>query len=313
MLPAKATSAMTKLSIKAHNAKFVLKKNAPMILFVGGCVAVVGSVAGIIHSTLKIQEIKAKYDKQIEEIKANTVFIYDQDGREVTDHTKEITRIHFSYAKELAKLYLPWILLMLAGMASQSIGFYKINAKALATAALLSTTTNSYDNYRHYIRDTYGEDADKAALAAQTTMDQTTIDNNSVRKETIPNIDTDQAIFRVFGPWDDTTYEVNGYWSNDWDSNVRYIDIMNHNYNNMFMAGMKNLFLNELTDKFGMSKKKKGQSYGYVNNNDSGKVFVELVKQVDITGPYGEKAKGLLLKFNVDGNILNMLPDDIAA
>lgn len=97
-------------------------------------------------------------------------------------------------------------------------------------------------------------------------------------------------------------------WSNDPVTNVMFLRCQ-QNYANEKLKQRGYLFLNEVYDMLGLSRTRAGQLEGWVYDPDypTGDNYVDFGLDESWYKPLFEDRNHILLKFNVDGDILNRL------
>lgn len=304
---------MTSLTRNLHKVGFQLKKHSPEILVGAGVVGVVASAVMACKATTKLNDIleetKDQVDK-IHEVKENPEFAekYTEE-----DSKKDLTIVYAQTGLKLAKLYGPSIILgaMSLGCIVTSHGIMRKRNVALTTA--YAAVDSSFKKYRGRVIDRFGEELDKELKYNIKTkeVEETVVNEDgteSTVKKTIhvaddPNEHSPYAIFFDAG---------NKGWDSDPEMSKFFL-IRQQNYANEKLKEQGYLFLNDVYEMLGARKTKAGQIVGWVyeegnpdydNYVDFGIFDIHREKARDFVNGYEQV---ILLDFNVDGNILDLM------
>lgn len=301
-----------KLELTINRLKFKVVKHSPEILIGAGVVGVIGSTILACRATLKIDEVLDKTKETIGLIHQN------RDDETVVDYTeedakKDLTIVYTTTALDLAKLYLPSLMLgtmsITCILASQNV----LRKRNVALTAALTTTTESFKKYRTSVVERYGERVDyelKHGVKAEK-INTTIVDENGkekTKKETVDvarEIDQYSEYSRFF---DDGCTG----WSKDPEYNLMFLK-SNQQYANDKLVAQGYLFLNDVYDMLGIPRSKAGQIVGWVydpenpvgdNYVDFGIFDVHKQNSRDFVNGY---ERTILLDFNVDGNVWELM------
>lgn len=293
--------------------KLELKKHSPEILVVSGILGMVGTIVLACKATKKADEVveKAKRDiKGIRERLENS----EQQGDEYTkeDCKKDSRIVYGRTGLELAKIYGPTIGVGVLSITSILAGHNILRKRNVALAAAYATVDNGFKEYRKRLIDRFGEELDKELKYNVQTkeVEETVVDekgNEETVKKTIkvadPNEYSQYARFYEDG--------CNG-WSKDSEHNLWFLR-QQQNWANDKLKSQGYLFLNDVYDMLGIPRTKAGQIAGWIYNEENpvGDNFVDfgiydIHKQGsrDFVNGY---ERSILLDFNVDGNILDLI------
>lgn len=307
----KKISVFNNMSRTIHKAGFKVKKFSPEILVIAGIAGAVTSTVMACKATLKandiIEEMKDNLDT-IQEVAAKA----DEDKYTEEDLKKDTTIVYTQTAVKFIKLYAPSVILGALSIASIVKSHDILNKRNAALAAAYATVDKGFKEYRDRVVDKFGKDLDlelhnniKAKEIEETITDDK--GNESVVKTTInvpdPNMYSTYARF-----FDDGCRG----WSKDPEYNLMFLK-QQQNYANDVLKLKGHLFLNEVYDMLGMPRSKAGQIVGWVydEKNPVGDNFVDF----GIYNMDNERARAfvngyertILLDFNVDGNIYDLL------
>ena len=292
---------------------FQLKKHSPEILVVAGVIGTVASAVMACKATTKISTIIDKTKEDVDNIHKcledeSLAEEYTQD-----DSKKDLTIVYIQTGVKLAKLYAPSVILgalsIIGILASNNI----LRKRNVALAAAYATVDQGFKDYRKRVVERFGEQIDrelkyniKAKKFETIEVDPETGKEKKV-KETVdiadPNTYSDFARF-----FDDgcTGWEKNS------EYNLMFLRA-EQNYANDRLKARGYLYLNEVYERLGIPCTKAGQIVGWVYNPDepNGDNYVDF----GIYDIAREKARefvngyerSILLDFNVDGNILDLM------
>lgn len=302
-----------------NHAGLILKKHSPEILTGTGIVCVVGGTVLACRATLKTGDVLDELNDNLDDIhtKIEESEKPDETGAvldyPVEDQRKDIVKTYVRSGLKLAGLYLPAVALEAGGigciLASDSIQTKRIGSLGSALAA----TTVAFDKYRKRVKDAVGEEEERDIYygVKKVEVEEEVTDEKGktkkVKKE-VKVVDDNN-----FGPYsrffDESCYE----WDKNPEYNLTFLTQMENQMNNQLRA-KGHLYLNEVYDALGMERSKAGQVVGwlYDPNNENLQNHVSF----DIFNGKREANRNfvngfenvILLDFNVDGNILDMMP-----
>lgn len=146
-------------------AKLFGKAHAPTIMVVSGVTAMGASVIAASKQTLKVEETLEPHVAQLEILENNQADGYWSDREVQVRKSKIVARS----TMDLSKLYAVPAVLFLGG-AGLVFGGHHIMVKRNATLALAFTgLKKSFDLYRSNVRESFGDEADRAMLAGSKT------------------------------------------------------------------------------------------------------------------------------------------------
>ena len=306
------TSEIVNSATKAFNRfGFKLKKHSPEIMVIAGVVGVVASAVMACKATTKASEIIDDTKDQMDKIKKVAAMPDVEDYTE-EDMKKDIAIVYTQTAIKFVKLYGPSVLLGAASIASILAGHNITRKRNVALAAAYATIDNSFKDYRSHVIERFGEQLDKELrynIKAKEFSEIVTDDKGKEKttKKTVevadPNTYSDYARF-----FDDGC----AGWQKDAELNLVFLK-QQQNWANDLLKRKGHLFLNEVYDMLGIPRTKAGQIVGWIYDEDhpNGDNFVDFgiydmnrEKVRDFVNGY---ERTILLDFNVDGNILNMI------
>lgn len=289
---------------------FKFKKHSPEILIVGGIVGTVTSAVMACKATTKAGDIVEEHHEQMEKI--NQVVEMNREDYTEQDHKKDTVIVYTQTAVKFVKLYAPSVVLGVLSLGCIVESHNILKKRNVALAAAYTAVDKGFKEYRSHVIERFGKDVDhelRYNIKAKE-FDKITVDekgNEVVEKEIVsvadPNTYSDYA--KMF---DDG---CNG-WSKDPESNLYFLKCQ-QNYANDKLKAKGHLFLNEVYDMLGIPRTKAGQCVGWIydEKNPVGDNFVDFgIFNVDIErcrAFVNGYERTILLDFNVDGNILDMM------
>ena len=309
----KVKEIINSVSYNAHRIGFKIKKASPEIMVVAGVVGVVTSTVMACKATTKVNDILEETRKQVDDVHnvldsdVITEKEYNND-----DAKKDLAIIYTQAGVKLIKLYAPSVIVGALSITGILASHKILKKRNVALTAAYATIDRSFKEYRGRVVERFGKELDRELrynIKAQE-IEEKTVDkdgNETIEKKTIsvvdPNMYSDYA--RIFD---------NGSmgWTKDPEYNLMFLKLQQNQANDRLRA-QGYLFLNDVYDMLGIPRTKAGQIVGWVydEENPVGDNFVDF----GIYDIYNEKAcdfvngreRSIVLDFNVDGNILDMI------
>jgi hypothetical protein len=293
--------------------KFQLKKHSPEILVVAGVVGTVTSAVMACKATTKINDILENTEKELGYIH-EAVENDDPEVYTVEDSKKDLVIVYAQTGVKLAKLYAP--ALILGGLSISSIlaSSNILRKRNVALAAAYATVDKGFKEYRGRVVERYGAGVDKELKydVKTTTFEETTTDNKGKVKNVTNEVDiVNPNEWSDYARFYDDGCEA---WCKDPELNLTFLKAQQRYANDLLIANGY-LFLNDVYAMLGIPKTQAGQVVGWIYNPDkadeSGDNFVDFgiydaarTSTRDFVNGY---ERTILLDFNVDGYILNMM------
>lgn len=309
----KVKEIINSVSYNAHRIGFKIKKASPEIMVVAGVVGVVTSTVMACKATTKVNDILEETRKQVDDV--HNVLdsdVISEDEYNNDDAKKDLAIIYTQTGVKLIKLYAPSVIVGALSITGILASHKILKKRNVALTAAYATIDRSFKEYRGRVVERFGKELDRELrynIKAQE-IEEKTVDkdgNETVEKKTIsvvdPNMYSDYA--RIFD---------NGSmgWTKDPEYNLMFLKLQQNQANDRLRA-QGYLFLNDVYDMLGIPRTKAGQIVGWIydEENPVGDNFVDF----GIYDIYNEKAcdfvngreRSIVLDFNVDGNILDMI------
>lgn len=309
---------------------FQLKKHSPEILVVAGVVGVVTSAVMACKATTKVNDILEESKSEVEKIHSvladdtkrfkeveengekTKVEVYSEE-----DSKKDLAIVYVRTAAKFAKLYGPSIVLGALSITSILASNNIMRKRNVALAAAYATVDRSFKDYRSRVVERFGKELDhelKYNLKSQE-IEETVVDEKGEEKtvkKTVNAVNTNHFFSDYAKFFDDGC----AGWTKDPEMN-RFFLLRQQDQANERLKARGYLFLNDVYEMLGIPKTKAGQIVGWVydKNEPNGDNYVDF----GIFNAYSEQARDfvngyertILLDFNVDGNILDLIEDKV--
>lgn len=314
---------VNKVTRTVNRVGFKIKKHSPEILLATGIVGTVASAVLACKATTKIDFVLEKTKEQVDIIHAgveNGEVMGKLENGEIglvpyseEDGKKDLAWVYAHTGLEFAKLYGPSVILGVASISCILASHNIIRKRNVALAAAYATIDSSFKEYRERVVSRFGKELDrelKYNIKAQNI--ETTVTNEdgteTVITETVnavePDLNSDYA--RFFD-------ECSPYWEKDAEYNLMFLR-RQQDYANELLKSKGYLFLNEVYEMLGIQKTRAGQIVGWTYdpyNNVDGDNYIDFgiydvhdkQKRLFVNG----HERSILLDFNVDGNIWELL------
>lgn len=299
---------MSRASKIVGKASFQLKKHSPEILVVAGVAGTVVSAIIACKATLKVNEI-------VEDVKHDIDDVHDAVEKGITkagenysveDSKKDLAVIYAKTGVSFAKLYAPAVILGTLSITSILASNNILRKRNVALSAAYAAVDKGFKDYRERVVERFGEQVDKELkynIKAKKFDEVTTDPENGKEKKV-------KTMANVVNPADLSDYahffSISRYLASDHDYNMMFLRA-EQNYANDKLTSRGYLFLNEVCERLGLPITKAGQVVGWVKNSEKSDGFVDFnIREIgrDVDGRY---ESDILLDFNVDGPILDLI------
>ena len=304
-----------------------IKKYSPEIMVVAGVVGVIGSAVMACKATTKIDEIKGEIQENIDAVHEATEkgAILDTTTGELIPYTEEDSKkdlaiYYIQGGVKFAKLYGPSVLLGALSVTSILASHHVLKKRNAAIAAAFATVDKGFKEYRGRVIERFGKELDrelkyniKSKEVEAVEVDENgnpVVDENGELKISKHTVNAAEVLYNSdYARFFD---EYCAGWTRDPEFNLMFLR-QQQSYANDKLKSQGYLFLNEVYHMLGIPKTKAGQIVGWVYD-ESGKYSDNFV-DFGIYDLHNEKARdfvngreqSILLDFNVDGNILDMI------
>lgn len=292
-------------------AGLALKKHSPDILIAVGIVGTVTSTVMACKASTKAGEILEKSKEELEKVREVANNPQYADEYTDKDYKKDLTIVYAKTGMEFVKLYGPAVALGAASVACILTGHGILRKRFVELSAAYAAVDTSFKEYRGRVVERFGKDLDKELKynIKNKELEEVVVDENgneSVVKTTIQTAEPSEYA-RFFD-------ETCTCWDRNSEYNLTFLKMRQSEANDRLRL-RGHLFLNEVYDMLGMQRTKAGNIVGWVydpNNPDhKGDDYVDFGiydlydanKRAFVNG----YEKSILLDFNVDGNIWDLM------
>ena len=295
-----------------HKIGFKFKKHSPEILVVAGIVGGVTSAVMACKATTKLDKVlkepKDKIDQIHEYVEKNGF-----SEKYTEEDSKNDLRIMYTQAGvKVAKLYAPSIILGAVSITAILSGHKILRKRNVALAAAYTAVDKGFKEYRGRVIERFGKELDrelrynvKAKEIEETVLNE---DGTETKEKKVVEVVSDPLPSEYAKFYDDGCIG----WTKDPEHNKRFL-ILQQSIANDLLQSRGYLFLNDVYEMLGIPKTKAGYVVGWIydknhpvgdNEVDFGIFDMEREKNRDFVNGY---ERTILLDFNVDGNILDMM------
>ena len=299
------------LTRTANKVGFKLQKHSPEILVVAGIVGAVASAVMACKATTKLSEITEESKTHLDAIHIameNPESMPDGDYSE-DDGKKDLTIVYAQTAGKIIKLYAPSIILGTLSIGAILTSNNMLRKRNMALATAYAAVDKSFKEYRSRVVERFGEELDRELKynIRKEQVEETIVDENGEEKTVTKEVEVvDSSAISDFARFYD---EGCLGWTKDPEMNLRFLRRQQDAANDR-LKDKGYLFLNEVYEMLGIPRSKAGQSVGWIYDKDN-------VYKIDF-GIYDTHKepnrnfvngyeKTILLDFNVDGDILDMM------
>lgn len=306
----KANELMNNVTRMVNRVGFKFKKHSPEVLVVAGTIGVVASAVMACKATTKAGKIKEEMNEEMDKI--HEVAEAHREDYTEEDLKKDTTIVYTQTAVKYVKLYAPSVALGVVSLTCILASNGILRKRNIALAAAYTAVDKGFKEYRGRVVERFGTELDKELRYNIKTkeFEEPVVDEKGkekIKKETVsvadPNLYSDYARF-----FDDGCLG----WSKDAEYNLTFLK-QQQNYANDLLKKKGHLFLNEVYDMLGIPRTRAGQVVGWIydekhpigdNFVDFGIYDMNREKVRDFVNGY---ERVILLDFNVDGNILDLI------
>lgn len=306
---------MNTVTRNLHRVGFKIKKHSPEILVGAGIVGVVTSGIMACKATTKLDEVLAEPKEKIDKI--HELIEHPElvpEGKEYTeeDSKKDLTIMYVQSAVKVVKLYAPSVILGTVSIAAILGGNRILKKRNVALAAAYTTIDKSFKEYRGRVVERFGEELDKEL---RYNIKAKEIEETVVNEDGTETTVTKTVNVSEMGEYSDyAKFFDDGCtgWTKDPEFNLMFLKDQQR-YANDLLQSKGHLFLNEVYDMLGIPRTQAGQIVGWIY--DEKHPIGDNKVDFGIYNTYNEANRNfvngyertILLDFNVDGNIIEMI------
>ena len=302
-----ATRAFNKTGVK-------LKKHSPEILVVAGVVGTVTSAVIACKATIKLNDILNESKETVDKIH-HAIENPEKLSEEYTEEEgkKDLAIVYTQSVLKVTKLYAPSVILGTLSITAILTSNNILRKRNVALAAAYTAVNKSFKEYRGRVVERFGKELDhelryniKAKEFEEKVIDEKTGKEKTVKKTVeIAEIDQYSDYAKFFD-------EGCAGWTKDPEKNLFFLR-RQQDYANEVLKAKGYLFLNDVYDMLGIPRTKAGQIVGWIydEKNPIGDNFVDFGiydgNKETVRNFVNGYERTILLDFNVDGNILDMM------
>lgn len=293
------------LGLKLGKQALTLQRNAPQILFSAGVVGTVTSTVLACRATLKVDEV-------LEEAKNRRTLVHSTYANPQTrnysqkDRDKDLATLQVQTTIRLVKLYIPAAVVGGLSIAALVQSNRLLTQRNAALGAAYMALDRGFREYRARVVEKYGE-AEDYRFRHGGEMVKVKDEESGKQKEVVRVNKHNASIYAKF--FDASSV----YFDKDPGTNLIFLKCQ-QNYANDRLKTRGHVFLNEIYDALGLPHTQAGSVVGWLLSRDGstdnyisfGLFEGQEQKIRDFVNGYDE---AVLLDFNVDGPILNMLEE----
>jgi hypothetical protein len=287
-----------------------LKKHSPEILIVAGVIGTVASTVMACKATTKLGEIMDNAKDDIEAVHEAVEHPEDLPQKYTAeDGKKDLTIVYTQTALRVAKLYLPAVALGALSLTAIIKSHDILKKRNVALAAAYTAADKGFKEYRNRVVERFGNDIDKelrynvkAKEFEHKVVNDDGTEETVVETVNVASIDDVSDFAKYFNK------DCAG-WSDNAEKNLFFLK-RQQDFANELLEANGYLFLNEVYDMLGIPRSKAGQVVGWVyDKNVIAKVDfgIYTINREENQQFVNGLEKNVLLDFNVDGNILDLL------
>jgi len=294
-----------------HKAGLVLKKHSPEILIGVGVVGTVASTVMACKASTKAGEIIENSKKELEQVREVANNPEYADTYTEKDYKKDLTIVYTKTGIEFIKLYGPAVALGAASIACILTGHGILRKRFVELSAAYAAVDTSFKEYRGRVVERFGKELDKELKynVKNVDIDEVVVDEDG--NETVVRSTIQTAVPSEYARFFDETCTC---WDRNAEYNLTFLKMRQAEANDILKL-RGHLFLNEVYDMLGMQRSKAGNIVGWVydekNPDHQGDNYVDFgiydlynhQKRAFVNG----YEKSILLDFNVDGNIWDLM------
>jgi hypothetical protein len=293
-----------------------VQKSSPELLLGAGIVAVVTGAVMACKATVKAEDILAESHEKLDKIHKVAEDETYTDTYTKEDEKKDLTIVYAQTGLKLVKVYAPAVAVGTLGVVSILASHNILHKRNVALAAAYTTVDQSFKDYRKRVVERFGERVDhelKHAIKAET-MEKTETTEDGKKKKVKETVDVvDKSALEGKSEYARFFDERSYFYEKDAEQNLMFLK-KQQNYANQLLRSKGKLFLNDVYDMLDIPRTKAGQIVGWVYNPenpnidnyvDFGIYDLHCRENRDFVNGY---ERAILLDFNVDGPIWDLLP-----
>jgi hypothetical protein len=274
------------------------KKNSPHIFFGLGLAGTITSTVLACRATLKLEELLEEVKQDFEAVKAlhenPTSSTYNPQ-----DYHKDLCYVYGKSIAKVLKLYGPSIIIGVASVASLTGSHIQLTRRNAALTFTLAAVSKAYEEYRARVIEEVGEDREREIY-------------HNIHEEEV-EINGKKELVKVAGnsysPYARFFDEFSIHWKRDPETNRMFLKHQ-ENYANHLLVARGHVLLNDVYDALGFERTRAGAVVGWVKDGQGDNCIDFGVLQIRNARFVNGLEHSILLDFNVDGVIYNLIGSD---
>lgn len=308
----KKNEIMNSLTRKLNITGLKIKKHSPEILIVAGIIGTVTSAVMACKATTKLNDVLEETKDEIEKIEGYVEENGYSDKYSEEDKKKDLAIVKTQGVVKVIKLYAPSVVLGTLSLTAIVSSNRILKKRNIAIAAAYATVDKSFKDYRSRVVERFGKELDRELRhnIKVKEVEEVVTDENGNEKVEKKNVS-------VVGVPEYSDYakiydDGNTGWCKDPEASLMFLR-RQQDYANDKLKEKGYLFLNEVYEMLGFQRTKAGQMVGWIydEKNPNGDNYVDF-GIYDVNKPKNAefldgKERAIILDFNVDGVILDMI------
>lgn len=276
------------------------RKHSPTILFVAGTVGIVATVVVASRATLKLDEVLAVAEKDLELAQTMEHPRYTED-----DRAKDIIKIKIRTAVQIGKLYAPAAALGLASIAALTGSHVILDRRNVGLMAAYAALEKGFKEYRSRVANELGEDKEREFRYGfeEREIVEETKQGPVVKPHRKVGANGSSIYAKFFDEGSPNWDKRSGY-------NLMFLRSIQAQMNNKLHAeGF--VFLNEVYEALGLKRTSEGAVVGWVLDGGNSDNYIDFGCWDGSKQEFRDFVNGwnsaILLDFNVDGVIYDKI------
>ena len=278
-----------------------IKKYSPEILIVGGVLGIVASTVLACKATLKLESVVDEAKGTVDRIN-NARATVDDVKYSDSDSNKDTYITYVQSGYKIAKLYMPAVTLGILSVSAILCSYKIMRGRNIALMAAYKGIEEAFLDYRKKLIADVGVDKDREYKYGMVGKQIDVVEDGKTVKKTVTTSNLEGSQYARFFAED----SVN--WTKEPEYNMMFLKCQQQ-YANDLLNARGHVFLNEVYDMLGIDRSQAGSVVGWVKNNKDSYIDFNIfdgTSDAKIAFVNGWE-KSILLDFNVDGVIYNMI------
>jgi hypothetical protein len=291
----------TKLAVvggpKAQLALAKINKFSPQILTAVGVVGGIASTVLIAKASMDLEPIVTNHEEGKASIQLNaSEGVYETEG----ERSAAIRKLYIRSGLDLVKLYGPGVSLGVASIVSVVAAQGIAQKRQVAMVAAVKSAESAFQAYRARVIESIGEEKEAEIRYGVSTE---VVEDENGKKTKVKSFSADGL-----SPYTYVFDETNKSWQRgNRELNFLYLKNM-QNWANDRLNARGYVYLNEVYSWMGIPEVAEGQVIGWLHKDfDNGDGYIDFGWDNIGNTKFGDKLDGILLDFNVDGEINSKL------